>query len=431
VSLLHLSDDQFVAAWFDMPDEVRAELPPDVRTRCYDRYRKLAPASRGNGHDTQPTPHAAVRKGFAPPVPDADTPIEIDWDDLAARTPQLPAFIVSDMLPAGEPTLFAADGGTGKSATALRLAVCLALGEPFYGLPVQPRGVDFVSFEDTAAVVHWRLHRICQVLDVPLAALVYRVRIFDATQCTSAWYSRGEFGTYGPTAAFHEIAQRIGGPGRVVIVDGSSDTFAGNENDRAQVKAFVRQLRRLIAPDGALLLLAHVDKAAVKAGAESLGFSGSTGWNNSVRCRWYMYRETDDDGNETGTIAIEVRKSNLGRTGARIVLAYNEATGTFEAAGHEVRPDRAFQRSDESDAILRAIRDAWALGDPIPAATNGTRTAHSVCEARGCLPASLKGARGRRRFYRALEELRAAGAVRVEPFRRSNRHATEVLNALE
>lgn len=361
-----------------------------------------------------------------------DAPRLLDLAALAQREPDPPAFIVPDWLPAGEVTLFAAHGGTGKSATALRLAVCLTVGRDWHGLPVEPRCVDFISFEDAEPVIHWRLQRICQALGVMLADVAVRLRVFDATKCASGWYSRGQYGDTGPTAAFHDMAQIIGGPGRVVMVDGSSDTFAGNENDRAQVKAFIRLLRRLVSTDGALLLIAHVDKLAAKSGADSLGFSGSTGWNNGVRCRWFMFSESDEEGTETGNLVLEVRKSNLGRTGGRMVLAFDDARGTFERIDSEPpRRGKAFQRADEADSIVAVIRAAWAAGDPIPAASSGTRTAHSVAEAREMLPASLKGRTGRKRFYRALEELRAAGAVRVELSKRTNRHAVEVLNAPE
>lgn len=364
----------------------------------------------------------------ADPAPDAwDAPAEIDLGTLAATVPTPPVFIIPGWLPAGEITLLAANGGTGKSLTGLQAAVCLALGLDFHGIAVQQRAVDFLSFEDSTPVLHWRLDRVCEALGVEMSALIGRLRIFDGTLCGSAWYSKGQYNETGPTAAFHDISERIGGPGRVVIVDGSSDTFAGDENNRAQVKAFIRLLRRLIAADGALVLLAHVDKQSARAGAESLGFSGSTGWSNSVRARWFMFHEADENGAETGNVVAEVRKSNLGRSGARMVLRFDETSGVFQRVDAEPTQAGTFHRVDESDAILRAIREASAAGNPIPAATAGVRTAHSVCEARDDLPAALRGRRGRTRFYRLLEQLRAAGAVRVEAVKRPNRHAAEVL----
>jgi len=363
-------------------------------------------------------------------VADTDAPHLLDLAALAERKPEPPRFIVPGWLPAGEVTLLAAHGGTGKSALALRMAVCLVLGRDFYGLPVERRGVDFVSYEDAEPVLHWRLSRVCDVLGVRLADVVPGLRIFDGTQCLSGWFSRGEYGETGPTSAFHNIAERIGGPGRVVIVDGASDTFAANENDRSQVKAFVRMLRRLIAEDGALLLLAHVDKLGAKAGADALGFSGSTGWHNGVRCRWFAYAEADEGGGETGNVVVEVRKSNLGRAGASMTLAFDESLGTFERVDTGQRnPGRVFQRADEAEAIIAVVRAAWEADDPIPAAMSGQRTAHSVCSARDDFPASLKGRAGKRRFAAALEQLRAAGAVVVEARRRPNRHIAEVLRA--
>ncbi len=371
-----------------------------------------------------------LSRAKAPPAEDVDDdrPREIDLAALAATEPEPPEFIVPGWLPAGEITLLAANGGTGKSLSGLHLAVCLVLGRDWHGVPVQQRRVDFVSFEDSKAVMHWRLHRVCRAIGVDVADVVGKLRILDGTTSASAWYSRGQFGETGPTAAFHDMAERIGGPACVVIVDGSSDTFAGNENDRAQVKAFVRMLRRLIAPDGALLLLAHVDKLSAKAGADSLGFSGSTGWNNGVRCRWFMFHEADENGSESGNVCVEVRKSNLGKTGARMVLKFDEAAGVFLRVDVPADGGRLFQRVDEAEAIVCAIREAWAAGDPIPAAQGGQRTAHAVCEARESFPAALKGQRNRSASTRTLEQLRAAGKVEVQPFRKPNRHVVEVLN---
>lgn len=354
-----------------------------------------------------------------------DLPIELDLAALGARLPEPPLFIVPEWLPAGEVTLFAAHGGTGKSAISLYLGACIVLGRAWFGVPVEQRGVDVVSFEDRADVLHWRLHRVAQALGVTLVDLqAAGLRVFDATGCAAPWFTR-QFGEAGLTAAFHDIAERVGGPGRVVIVDGSSDVFGGNENDRAETKAFVRALRRLIAPDGALLLLAHVDKAGLQRPSDAPGFSGSTGWHNGVRCRWFMFRE--DEGAETGNLVLEVRKSNLGRAGARMVLRFDEQAHVFARVDSEPMGGRLFQKVDEAEAIVQVIRGAWDAGDPIPAATAGTRTAHSVCEARDDFPASLKGKRGRARFHRALEQLRAAGAVQVAAWRNASRHSVQVL----
>jgi len=412
-------DDCFAPSGLAAWRALAADDPPAFDARLA----QLAPGARDVLRRRLREPDASANA-------DTDEPRELDLGALAGREPAPPAFIVPDWLPAGEVTLIAAHGGTGKSTAALHLAVCLALGLDFHGLHVEPRGVDFVSFEDSEAVLHWRVHRICRAVGVDVRELVGMLRLFDATRCTDAWYSRGELGAYGPTLAFHRMAERIGGPGRVVFVDGSSDTFAGNENDRAQVKAYLRMLRGFVAPDGALVLTSHVDKAALKAAAEAAGFSGSTGWHNGVRSRWFMYAEADDAGGETGRIVVELRKSNLARAGARMVLSFDEAAGIFRRVDADERRGM-FQRVDESAAVVAAIRAAWDAGNPAPAAMTGQRTAHTVCEAVADLPASLRGRAGRGRFNRTVEQLRAAGRVRVEPLRKANRHVVEVLHVAD
>jgi hypothetical protein len=425
--------EKFDGAWFDRewsdalaraergasrdPVTCRSILAAAIQTgRFIDPRRPGAPAAAGAAPSGEPR------------AAGADAPVEVDLVQLAESQPRPPEFIVPEWLPAGEVTLLAADGGTGKSSVALGLGVSIALGKDFCGIPVERRRVIFVSFEDSTEVLHWRLCRICAALGVSASELQGRMRLFDGTRCLSSWYSRGEFGAAGPTSAFHEFAERVGSEDAVVIVDGASDTFAGNENDRAQVKAFIRMLRTLCGRAGAVLLLAHVDKQSARTGAEALGFSGSTGWNNGVRCRWYMYRETGGEGRETGDVVIEVRKSNLAPAGAQVVVRFDESGGVFRRVDTPAQ-GAASRVLDEANAVLGIIRAASAAGNPVPASTTGSRTAHSVCGAHDTLPAGLRGQRGRRKFYEVLERLRASGAVVVEPVRRPGRRVVEVLRA--
>lgn len=53
----------------------------------------------------------------------------------------------------------------------------------------------------------------------------------------------------------------------LIVFDNASDAFAGNENDRTQVRAFIRMLNKVaVEEDCAVLLLAHIDKAGAKQG---------------------------------------------------------------------------------------------------------------------------------------------------------------------
>lgn len=62
-----------------------------------------------------------------------------------------------DLIPARTVTLLYGDGGTGKSLLALQLAVTVALGQSWIGLPVKAGKALFPSTEDEADELHRRL----------------------------------------------------------------------------------------------------------------------------------------------------------------------------------------------------------------------------------------------------------------------------------
>lgn len=347
----------------------------------------------------------------------------LDLRALAQREPEPPAFVIRDLLPAGEVTLLAGHGGSGKSTVALICAICIAAGVAFFGIPCERRRVLFVSFEDGESVLHWRLRRACDMLGVDPADLDGWLVLVDATASEPLFVESRE--GYGATPAYDSLRAQMR-RAQVLILDNVSDAFAANENARPQVRAFVRAIRSLLPADGAALLIAHVDKAAAKAPGDALGFSGSTAWHNSARARWYLRPDDSDD----RRLLLEVRKSNHGPVGAQVAIRWSDAAHTFIADGQMPvsRLARAMSELDERAAVLDLIRKAEAAGDPIPTAIRGGRTAHAVAEARG-LPTALCGKRGRTRFYAHIEALRAAGAVRVDSILRPNRHYAEVYRA--
>ena len=94
----------------------------------------------------------------------------------------------------------------------------------------------------------------------------------------------------------------------MLILDNASDVYGADENNRTQVRGFLRELAKLVRPvHGAVLLLSHVDKATARAGGTQ-GYSGSTAWHNSVRSRLFL--SADD---KTGELLLEHQKSNRGK----------------------------------------------------------------------------------------------------------------------
>ncbi|MBA2412563.1 MAG: AAA family ATPase [Burkholderiaceae bacterium] len=387
-----------VAVWREGFPTAGARVEFDRQLREYEKRK----AANGHDHDALPLPRV------------------LDLAALSASEPQQPRFVIPDWLPCGEVTLFAGHGGSGKSAIALLAAVCIASGREFYGLQVQRQRIVYFSLEDGADVLHWRLSRVCSWLGVEMEALAGWLTVVDATTGEMSLMVETRDGP-SLTSAYAWLKERVQ-PGYGAVIDGASDAFDGDENARRSVRRFVRVLRRLIGPDGFVLLLAHVDKATVRAGNSTQGYSGSTAWSNSVRARWYLRPDGED-----GSLLLELQKANHAPAGASMRLQWNESAHLFvgELAMPASKLDRELADSDERAAILDALRGC-ADSQPVvvvPAALTGQRTAHHVLCVRPEFPDSLRsGKPAIRRFWQQIERLRAMGAIEETSIRRSDRH---------
>lgn len=356
----------------------------------------------------------------------------LDMRELAGRDPQPPRMIIDDWLPCGYATLIAGHGGAGKSYIALYLAVCIALGVDFFGLGASRRRVLYLSCEDRTDVLHWRLARICAHLGVGIDDLAGHLDIVDLVGWDATLWERTAAGgaTRGP---FNLVAETIRSRrSEVVFVDGVADTFGGNENDRGDAKRFVNALVGLIPPDsGAVVLIHHVNKLSAGS-ATTEGYSGSTGWHNSVRARWYLYQEieqTDEGSDRTGRLLLDLQKSNLGRADQSMVFQWNGGAHLFvgELAAGKSAVERHFRDQDELDGIVAAIREVEAGGGYVPAAQQGQRTGYQVLSVANSFPESLKPKPAKRRFWRHIETLRRDRIVREDSIRRANRHVVMTL----
>lgn len=348
----------------------------------------------------------------------------VDLSALAQHAPQPPQFIVPDWLPCGEVTLYAGHGGSGKSISALMLATCVAAGRPFLGMLVQRRRVAFVSLEDPLPVIHWRLSRICAWIGIDTSALADWLILFDASDADADLLTQTREGL-ALTPAYYALRTMLADWSGGIVIDGASDSFAANENERYAVRRFVRSLRRLITPDGFVLLVAHVDKNTAKATATTQGYSGSTAWSNSVRSRWYLRPENDSD-----EFVLELQKANHAKAGASITVRWNASAHVLvgEMTMPASRMSRDLAEIDEREGILAAFRACAKDSAYVPAALTGPRTAYHVLLARPEFPKSLRsGKESRVRFWRQIEQLRAMGAILETSIARSDRHRVPVL----
>lgn len=364
-------------------------------------------------------------------------PASLDLKALAECDPEKPGFIMADWLPVGYASLLSAHGGVGKSGIALNLGVCIAAEVPFWGLDVGRRRVMYLSCEDRAGLLHWRLSRICPHLGVDLASLHDWLEIVDLVGRDTVLWERDPRTGETLTPAYGRLAERVRrAQTELLIVDGISDTYAGSGGSKTEVKRFVNALVALIPPArGAVLLIGHIDKKAAKDGAGSEGYDGTAGWHNSCRSRWYLYPETaeGEDGGRpqrTGELVLELQKSNLGPLDRTMRFRWDEPAHMFlgEVVGVSTF-DRRHQDREERTGILRALLGCRAATPPIvvPAAMQGQRTAFHVLSLRPEFPKALVSKPAARRFRRQMEELRQSRAIEEVEYRRSNRHLSSQL----
>jgi RecA-family ATPase len=316
--------------------------------------------------------------------------------------------VVEGWMPEGEVTLLAGHGGGGKSIIALQLAVCVALGRDIFGLSVQRRKVLFWSLEDPAARLWYRIDRACRSMSAALSDLDGSLFVADGSGADgelarSAFRGERAMST---TPAYAELVGQLHETGAdVFIVDGASDAFGGNENDRRQVRTFIRLLHAAIpSPRGAALLVAHVDKLSARNTDTTQGYSGSTAWHNSVRSRWYFRL------NDGGGMTLELQKLNVGPAGGAIDLKWDDEAKVFK--GRVVTAESVADAQREAERrIVAMIGEAESQEAPIGAERAGRGSTYAAMRYLDGFPPAIKSSSD---LWKMLDRLKGKGRIRFE-----------------
>lgn len=273
-------------------------------------------------------------------------------DVVAKSVPDI-GWIVRDYIPRRTVTLFTGDGGVGKSLMLQQLMSCVAAGKDWLGNPVE-RGRCFGVFcEDEESILHHRQLGICGALGIEgakLSDMLFMDRAGeDSVMFGPAVDNPHEMDFTDFFYRFRRILRAV----RPILVgiDTAADTFAGNENNRAQVRNFIRELRQTSYDhDAAVVLCAHPSLSGISDGR---GFSGSTAWNNSVRSRLYLTKPEDD---EDDVRVVKAMKANYGPIAGEIRCKYDN--GAFVRAEVETIGTVArIERSVREKAILQLVRE--------------------------------------------------------------------------
>jgi RecA-family ATPase len=333
--------------------------------------------------------------------------------DVQHAEPPPREWLVEGMIPMGDITLLSGDGGTGKSLLSLQLASAVADGSRWMGHDVTKGRAMFVSAEDGADELHRRIYSVSRaeggamdLTDLSLASLAGETALLCCVE---------KDGVLMPSPLFLALEKAVAEQKPALLVlDTAADLYAGNENDRSQVRQFVGMLRGLaIRHSLALVLLFHPSQSGMKSGS---GTSGSTAWNNSCRSRLYFERifeggkderqfEPDPDAR-----VLRVMKANYSRTGAEIVVRWQDGVFVPSAEGNATGESREEREDRAEDVFLRLLRRYNAENRPVNASA-GTAYAPTVF--------SRDGDRGNLRrddFKGAMDRLLRGKRIRNESY---------------
>jgi hypothetical protein len=283
--------------------------------------------------------------------PTAPEPFEIEpasrW---AERVPPPPRdWIIEDLaMAAGRVTSFLGNGGFGKTAIALQLAVAVALSRPIFGKAVAGGTVVGFFCEDEQDELERRGRAICAAEGYELEGLDnLHLLSRDGEDNVLCAFERDQIIF---TANYWRVDATLARyKPRLTIWDTAADAFAGDFLNPTQVRQFIKVgLGGFCARHGtALVLLAHPSSSAMATG-DGGGFS--TAWNNSVRSRLYLRRPKSEDAEAIADRRVlEIKKSNYGPTGGAVPLVYHRGRfildpNPIEEGAKVSRPSKANTR---------------------------------------------------------------------------------------
>ena len=154
---------------------------------------------------------------------------------------------------------------------------------------------------------------------------------------------------------YHVVTAALDLKTRLVVVDTASDVFAGNENDRGEVRQFIARARFDSARiNGAVLLCAHPSRAGLQSGE---GDSGSTGWSNALRSRLFLREPPSDAGEPPDPNAriLQRRKANYATRSDEIRLRWSK--GAIEPDAPMLAGATPLGQRDAKDVFLDLVTE--------------------------------------------------------------------------
>ncbi|MBN8925777.1 MAG: AAA family ATPase [Rhodospirillales bacterium] len=239
----------------------------------------------------------------------SDPETEVSGSEIGQRQIPPPVFLLGDreqpLIPEHDVTFLAGAGGTGKSRLVDDLAISVALGEPFLGLPTRAAEVLIVNFDDDLNSMQRRLMKAAAGRRTAGITLKSGFGL-DGTLKAPA-KARDQAAT--PFAQW--LAARLttmGAGPKLVVLDHLAALYAGDYKETPEVVRFLTALRSICRTHNAtLLVIAHPSDTATKNGELTFGASA---WRNNVRSFLTFDFERDSKGEILSDTRILGKKKN-------------------------------------------------------------------------------------------------------------------------
>jgi RecA-family ATPase len=318
------------------------------------------------------------------------------------------AWIVRELIPDRNVTDLSGDGGLGKSLIALQLGIAMATGTDWLGHMPAPGRVLYLSCEDELDEIHRRVAIIADRKGIPLDDLggfgVIDLTDAEATELAAPDGKQ----RLALTTLYDAVADVISEHRpKLIVLDTRADVFGGDEISRAQVRFFVRALRRLcFRYDMAILMLSHPSVAGMSSGS---GQSGSTAWGNSVRSRLYLERPKADDGSEPDRDlrVLTTKKTNYGPADTTIALRWDAGIFRPDHVGAGTL-DRIARDQHIEERFIELLRDFETQGRHVNANAGPYYAPKEFAAADATI--------GAQQFKAAMRRLFDAKRIKIEAF---------------
>lgn len=339
-----------------------------------------------------------------PGVDDEELPGVADPKDWMGHNAPARRFIIPGWLVRGHAGLLSGMEGVGKSLIAQQMLTCAAIGRPFLGLEIEKVRAVYITCEDSQDELWRRQESINAALGITMEDLAGKLLLVSL--CGELGNELGTFSADGvltPSKRYRQIAKRILDFGaELVVLDNAAHMFAGNENARHDVAAFLGLIERLSQQmDGAVLLLAHPNKQHAQGNKQGNEYSGSTGWSAHVRNRLFLdYVSETEEGLPVDDDERVLRKSkaNYGKRGEEIYFRWHDwafVKPEEMGAGVSAEISRIAVDSEINERFLACLRvrtkQRRAVSEKVSSAY-APKVFASMAEARGTSKKMLEGA---------------------------------------